>query len=221
MNASSPILYEDSLNLRAAPLKYRRIGNPYAFLNAIGIDAVLEYIYKGNNIVGVAEQLGISITILLNWAENEGHMQKLEDAHKFSAEGYLHEAATLLRTARTEFDLKKADKVANHGRFMASKLDKSKYGADNKTQGNTAGVTFVMHMGDRTATVSLQNDTYKQVPPPAEAGFINGTYKLADESALEDALFTTPAHVLPPDDIGPFEPEPFFPELDEKPDYLP
>jgi hypothetical protein len=218
MSSPTPLLYEDSLTARANVHKRGRIGNPYAFLNSVGINPILERIYKAANIVDIAEELNISITILLNWLENEGHMQRVEEATKLSAEGYLSEAAKALRTAKTDFELKKADKLANHGRFMASKLDKSKYGADNKVLGNTAGVTFIMHMGDR-APKHISMAAAQNTPPPPELGFIKGDYKLLPASE-EEAYFNTPAHVLPPDDIGPFEDVPFEPTTDALPEYL-
>lgn len=220
MNANTPVLFDDSLAARAAPVKYRRVGNPYAFLNYIGIDAILERIYKAANIVDVAEEINISITLLLNWLENEGHMKRVEDAHTFSAEGYLSEAAKLLRTARTDFDLKKADKVANHGRFMASKLDKRKYGTDAVPKAVGGGVTFIMHMGNKTAHITTQS-ALQPNSRPAEARQIRGEYPVLTAAyEAEQTAFVVPEHVYPPDDIGPFEDMPFEPDGNSLPEYL-
>lgn len=223
MAEKSPILYDDSLLARATTQKYRKVGNPYAFLNSIGLDPILEHIYKGSNIVDVAKELNISITILLNWLENEGHMQRIEEATKFSAEGYISEAGNLLRTAQTDFQLKKAKEVANHGRFMASKLDKSKYGADNKQVGNTAGVTFIMHMGDKTITATATNPNenhYVNLPPPKELGFIDGTYNPTELTVLPVIDVPPLPGVREPDSLGPFEPVPFEPTIHLLPGYL-
>jgi hypothetical protein len=177
----------------------------------VGITPILEAIYKGYNIVDVAKQINVSVTILLTWLDNEGLMQKVEDATKFSAEGYLSEASTLLREAQTEFQLKKAKEIASHGRFMASKLDKPKYGNDNTKLGNATGLTFIMHMGAGTAAIQATMAPEAHVRP-AELQAIDGTFSIIPKP--------TPTQAVEPEAIGPFEEEPFIPDAKQVPLYL-
>lgn len=209
---TGPVFYRDSIQARAAPIKYRKIGNPYGFLNSIGIEAILDEIRKGHNIVEIAESLDISIGILLNWIDNEGHTQRIENAFQFSAEGYLAQAAKQLKEARNDFELKRAKEIATHGRFMASKLDRNKYGAEaaKGTTGNL--VSFVLHIGTNK---------------PQEANIIQGevlrkTTQHAEIVSTEDsfALFPTPPGVVEPDSIGPFEDAPLDLENTPIPTYI-
>jgi len=214
--AAAPVLYSDSIQARAAPNRYRQIGSPYAFLNAIGIDAVLEEVYKGSNIVDVAQRINISIGVFLAWLHEEGHIQRFEDATKMSAEGYLSEAGRLLRNAQNDFELKKATKIADHGRFLASKLDKQRYGQDNTKLGNATGVTFVMHIGGHTQSIQtmVEPDHVIRHTPP-EIRTIEGTFAI-----LPNPTTPTPEGVLEPEDIGPFEDAPFIPKAEAIPTYL-
>jgi hypothetical protein len=208
---NTPIFYKDSLLARAAPLKYRRIGNPYAFLNGVGIESILDEVRKGHNLVEIAEEIDISIGILLNWIENEGHVARIEDAFKFSAEGYLAQAARAIKAAATEFDLKKAKELASHGRFMASKMDRGKYGAEavKGSTGNT--VNFVLHMGGEQRTIQasiIEGEVTRTQQPEI----------LSDGNVF--AMFPTPQGVAEPDSIGPFVEEPWEPTQQNLPAYL-
>ncbi len=147
MHHLSPEYFDDSLKHRTLPYKWRRVGNPFRFLQDVGILAMLEFIYKGNTIVDVAQELNIGVALLSTWLENEGHLPAVEEAEKVSAEGYLAEGHKLLRCAASEFELKKAKEMISHARFMASKKDRSKYGSDDKSVPG-AGVTFVINMGE-------------------------------------------------------------------------
>lgn len=220
MSTPVPIFYKDSLEARAAPTRYRNIGNPYAFLTGLGVDAILEEIYKGRNIVDVAKTLNISITILLNWLENEGHMERVEKATKFSAEGYISEATQLLREARNDFELKKADKIATHGRFLASKLNRQVYGQEKPESAPAAGVTFIMHMGEKQVNVTTVDPSAGQTRAqrPAEIEADDTMFSIVPHRTMFRA--TDNPDVAEPDAIGPFEPEPLLLDGAPVPDYL-
>jgi hypothetical protein len=212
MSAQAPLFYSDSIKARAAPNRYRQIGSPFAFLSSIGIDAILEEIYKGANIVDVARALNVSIGILLSWIDAGGYTQRIEDATTFSAEGHLSEAGRLLREARNDFDLKKAKQLADHGRFMATKLNKPKYGQDNSKLANATGVTFNMHIDGRQQTIHMvQTDSVVPIKAPPEIRALEGTFSI---------IPPTPDGVCEPEDIGPFEPAPFEPDAESIPTYL-
>lgn len=146
--------YRDDLARRAFPAKFRNIGNPYAFLNDVGIIPVLEYIYKGNLLIDVAECLNVSLTILRTWVENEQHGAAVEEAEMLSAEGYLAEGMKRMRNAQTGFELTQAREMIKHAQFMASKKNKKTYGNQESTQAG-AGVSYVFNIGATTTAPQL------------------------------------------------------------------
>lgn len=218
MSQPAPIFYKDSLAARAAPTRYRNIGNPYAFLTGIGIDAILEEMYKGRNIVDVAKTLNVSITVLLNWITNEGHMPAVEAAAKWSAEGYISEASEMLRSASNDFELKKAKELATHGRFMASKLNRGTYGQEKPDAAPPVGVTFIMHMGEKTLHMPTVDASVVATQTPSEISADNHHFAIHPHRAMFNA--TDNPDVAEPDAIGPFEPEPLILENAVVPDHL-
>lgn len=141
-----PEFYKDDLTKRIFPMRFRRIGNPYAFLNDVGIIPVLEYIYKGNLLIDVAEAVNVSYTVLSAWVEQEGHGPAIEEAEQISAEGYLAEGHRRLREAETAFELSKAKEMVKQAQFMASKKNKRRYGTSEVGQ-QGAGVSYVFNIG--------------------------------------------------------------------------
>jgi hypothetical protein len=217
---SAPIFFRDSITARAAPLKFRLIGNPYAFLNDIGVEAMLDEVRKGHNLVDIAEAVDISIGILLRWIELEGHIGAFDDAFKFSAEGHIAAAGKAIRNASNEFELKKAKEMANHGRFMASKMDRHRYGAEVQKQATGNVVQFVLHMGQGEAPKVIE-------AIEGEARRVAHSEIVNDETgftmlptAPPGTLFVAAPGAVEPDAIGPCEEEPFFPTHDAMPEYL-
>jgi hypothetical protein len=154
--------YSDSLERRAFPARFRNIGNPFQFLNEVGIIPVLEYIYKGNMLIDVAECLNVSLTILRTWVENEGHAAAVEEAEILSAEGYLAEGMKKMRTAETPFELTRAREMIKHAQFMASKKNKKTYGNQESTQAG-AGVSYVFNIGNQTSAPQLVKDVVQTI----------------------------------------------------------
>ena len=159
---SVPERYDDSLAARVFPHRFRRVGNPYAFLNDIGIVPILEYIYKGNLLIDVAEALNVSYTVLQAWVEQEGYDEKIQEAQKISAEGYLAEGLRRLRQAKNEFELKRAKEMVAHARFKASKKDKTTYGSTEQTGVEKAGVSYVFNIGGNVITHQAPAQEEKQ-----------------------------------------------------------
>jgi hypothetical protein len=221
---SAPIFFRDSLETRAAPLRFRQIGNPFAFLNDVGIDAMLDEVRKGHNLVEIAESLNVSIGVLLRWIDCEGHVQVFDDAFQFSAEGHLAYASKAIRDAENEFQLKKAKELATHGRFMASKLNRNKYGNEAAKPNTGNVVQFVLHMGTATPPQRIDVIDGEIIAPSHEInGIINdesGFTMLAEPDTWKELMFQTPAGVVPHDPTGPFEPEPFRPYFEDMPVYL-
>jgi hypothetical protein len=166
--ASVPERFDDSLAARIFPHRFRRVGNPYAFLNDVGIVPILEYIYKGNLLIDVAEVLNVSFTILTTWVENEGHGDAIEEAQKVSAEGYLAEGYRRLRDATNDFELKRAKEMINHARFMASKKDKGQYGSNEQTgAADKAGVSYVFNIAGNVVQQTTTTPAEGDAQPPA------------------------------------------------------
>jgi hypothetical protein len=151
-----PEHYKDDLARRIFPIRFRHIGNPYAFLNEVGLIPILEYIYKGNLLIDVAEALNVSLTILTRWVEMEGHGQAIEEAEQVSAEGYLAEGHRRLRNASNAFELAKAKEMVKQAQFMASKKDKRRYGTSEMLGGAGGGVSYVFNIGGDVSAPTLR-----------------------------------------------------------------
>lgn len=159
--------FNDDLASRIFPMRFRRIGSPFAFLNEVGVVPILEYIYKGNLLIDVAEVLNVSMTVLNTWVENEGHAAAIEEAEKLSAEGYLAEGMRRLRCAENQFELKRAQEMIKHAQFMASKKNKKVYGAVTEQQGG-AGVSYVFNINGNISAPQELKDVIKTVEQVVE-----------------------------------------------------
>lgn len=145
-----------SLTQTATNLRFRGIGNPYAFLDEIGITPLKEYIYRGATILDLAETLNLPVTTIRTWVEKKGYESEFEEASMLSAEGYIRQGELLLKNAENKFALDKAKAMIEHGRWMASKKDKRTYGVQAGELGSAAGVTYVFQVGE-TANIQINN----------------------------------------------------------------
>lgn len=177
--------FTDDLQHRAFPARFRNVVNPYAFLNDIGIVPVLEYIYKGNLLIDVAEALNVSYTILQRWVENEGHEAAVDEAQRISAEGYLADGLRRLRTASNEFELKRAKEMVAHARFMAAKKDKGQYGGSEQQGDNRAGVSYIFNIGGAVTA-----------PAAPVKPAIDTTHQRVEPELLPHVEFSLPATAL-------------------------
>lgn len=143
--AKLPAIYDDDLAKRCFPHRFRRIGNPYAYLNDVGIAPIIEFIYKGHMLIDVAEAVDVPLTVLQIWVEHEGHTRAISDAETQSAEGYLAEGMRRLRTAQTEFELRRAKEMIKHAQYMAGKKNKPMYGEAVNAKPNSQ-VTYVFNV---------------------------------------------------------------------------
>lgn len=152
-------------------MRFRRIGNPYAFLNEVGIIPILEYIYKGHLLLDVAEALNVSYTVLTTWAKEEGHEQAIDEAETVSAEGFLARANRELRDARTSFELAKAKEMVRQAQFMASKKNKNTYGTADQ-QGAGGGVSYIFNINGTVSApqvAKIIDSTAVELPKPADS----------------------------------------------------
>lgn len=199
-----PAFYRETLSERVRFSASHRVGNPFALLNGVGIVPIIEFIYKGNNLLDVARELDIPATYLFRWVEEEGHGQAVEEAERVSAEGFLSTAHRLLWEARDKFEVGKAKELLSHARFMASKLDKGTYGNDNQVQAGT-GVQFVFNIGEGQQTVDLNALQAASGPIPLE-----GRHGTTYENTVDSAKLLAPDPVEGPSgeedplSLGPF-----------------
>lgn len=131
-----PVSFDESLVTRCFPHKFRRIGDPYGYLDEIGLEAILEFIYKGNLLIDVAEATNVPLMRLRRWVEDRGFFQQVEDAETQSADGYLARARRAVETAPTEFELRRAKEMMKHAEFMAQNKNKHMYGGGVAKQKN-------------------------------------------------------------------------------------
>lgn len=145
-NPPISIDFHDDLARRCFPHRFRRIGSPFAYLNEVGIRPVLEFICKGHMLIDVAEAVNVPLHVLEEWVDNEGHRERIAEAEHKSAEGYLAEAQRMLRRARTDFELKKANQMLKQAQFLAEKKNRPTYG--NQKEGKRAPkMTYVFNIG--------------------------------------------------------------------------
>lgn len=208
-----PLEFADSIECRVRASNQFRVGNPYRFINAVGIEAIIEQFCQGNNIVEVAKKLNVSVVLLIHWIEAENHGQRIEEAVKISAEGYLAKAASLIMDAPTDFHLKKARELAKLNTFIASKVNRKKYGQEVDKTSSAVGVQFVMHIGNST-TRTAATGKLRNVSPPPEMQSLEGVFMILPTAG------NAAQNVAEPDDIGPFEEEPYIPHQESMPSYL-
>lgn len=146
--APNPIVFNDDLGTRARQARFRGVGNPQEFLNSIGIVPIKEFLFRGANLIDVADTLNVPLTAIHLWVEENHLKDEIVAASKISAEGYLFRGESMLANAKDKFTLDKAKAMLEHGRFMASKKDKTQYGTTQEIGiGNNAGVTYIFNMG--------------------------------------------------------------------------
>lgn len=145
--SGTPQRFHDDLGYRAFPYRFRRIGSPFAFLNDVGIVPILEFLYKGNLLIDVAQELDVPLTTLQAWISNEGHQSAIDVAEEESAEGYLALGYRKLREANNDFDLKKSKEMIKHAQFMAPRKDRKVYGGASEADIERASVKYVFNIG--------------------------------------------------------------------------
>lgn len=173
--ANVPSTFRDSIALRARNCRFRGVGNPYAFLNEIGLVPIKEYIYRGATLIDLADELNLPVTTIRTWIDENGHQGEIDEASTLSAEGYIRQGEIMLKAAVDKFNLDKAKAMIEHGRWMASKKDKKTYGQSAAELGQQAAVSYTFVVGDNSAVqinanqpvdpraLGTQSDEQKQV----------------------------------------------------------
>ena len=168
----TPTQFADSLALRAKQLRFRGVGDQFSFLDGIGIIPIQEFLYRGANVIDLAETLNIPITVIHRWIESRNYQTEIDNASQVSAEGYIYQGEKLLKNALTKFELDKAKAMLEHGRFMASKKDKKQYGNTNEQGLPAAGVTYVFNVGNVTQAKEIIEGEFTKEPTNEDSGVV-------------------------------------------------
>lgn len=210
MNAEVlPTVFEDSLSLRASNLRFRGVGNPYAFLDGIGIVPIKEFLFRGANIIDIADVLNIPLTLIHNWIEAKNLRPDIEEASVVSAEGYIYQGEKMLRAATNKFELDKAKTMLEHGRFMASKKNKKVYGNQVDMAAGAAAVTYIFNVGATPAKLTALPADINPIHSTIDAEFVDVSavrFSLAEEFGID--LGPAPAHLEPEPLVLPDPPAP-------------
>lgn len=114
---------------------YARIYDAEAYLEQVGIEKICELVEHGNNILGIAQKLDISSRTLRRWVNsNEYRRSLVKEAQVFAGDAFAYKAEKALKDSRggSKEDVALAGKLAEHYRWMATKLDKEIYGEAKK-----------------------------------------------------------------------------------------
>jgi hypothetical protein len=195
------------------------MGNPFAFLDEIGLMPIKEYLYHGANIIDIAEQLNLPITIIQTWIAENNYGPDIEEASVISAEGYIYQGEKLLKLATTKFDLDKAKALLEHGRFMAGKKNKKVYGTVQDVAAGPAAVSYTFNVGHMVQKIDARDAEkmaaieaeYTEVPRVSISPDPNGILQ-ANAVALEAGAAKTPEGIVIHDDM--------LEALGPPPDYL-
>ena len=197
MNAIATGAFNDSLELRARNLRFRGIGNPYAFLDGLGIVPIKEFLYRGANIIELAEALNLPLHIIHTWIDQNNYQPEIEEASVISAEGYLWRGETLLNSAENKFQLDKAKIMLEHGRFMASKKNKKVYGNTQDVGSGPAAVTYQFNIGTAPPVVA---ETKR------DNEVVDAEFEEVPRVTMEFNLGPTPEHVKDAGKLAPIAP---------------
>lgn len=128
---------------------YRRIFDPYAYFEQIGIDKVCELIEHGNGLLNVAKLLDVSGSTLRRWInKNETYRNQILLAHKYAGNAYAYKAEEALLAARfgTKEQIALAGKLAEHYRWMATKLDRELFGEAKNVDANAGKPPIILNL---------------------------------------------------------------------------
>lgn len=115
-----------------------RAAEARAKLDKIGVEEIVEMIGEdGASLRGIANQVGVSATALLNWiAADPERSARVREARAEMAKVWDEKAEDLLRQAEDEFELKKAKELAHHYRWRARATAPKDYGDQVEVRGS-------------------------------------------------------------------------------------
>jgi hypothetical protein len=138
-------VYLKTFSPQSYPAYYRRTYDPYSLLEEIGIWRIAEMVQQNWSLQKIAQICDISLYALRRWLrEDESRVEVLGEAKLMAGENYAYKAEAVIETAANDFELKKADKLANHYRWMAERLNREEFGQQVKVQ-NTHAPAMSFH----------------------------------------------------------------------------
>ena len=225
-----PVSFDEDLATRCFPNRFRRVGDPYGYLDEVGLEPILEYIYKGNLLIDVASATNVPLMRLRRWVEDRNFTSQIDDAETQSADGYLSQARTAIKNAPTEFELRRAKEMMNHAKFMAENKNKQTYGGGVAKQ-QRAPVTYQFVIGTPTpeaaqavqhiasSIIEGESKVVEPVPMVSLAHMFPGLNQpdVVQEPVLVARRPPMPTPTNP--DVGPFYDDPTDVENTELPDH--
>lgn len=124
---------------------YKRIYDPTAYFEQIGINKFCELIEHGNSLLNIAEKLDVSGNTLRRWVRSKKEYTTLvAEAYTYAGEMFAYKAEQALRTAPNDkIEMVRAGKLAEHYRWMASRLNKEMFGESKESKDTLRPPTVV------------------------------------------------------------------------------
>ena len=149
-------LYLREFDAKKYPTYYARIFDAEAYLNQIGVEKICELIEHGNCMMHIAKKLDISTRTLRAWiGRDTWRRTQVAESYTFAGEAFAFKAEEALRSAwgGSKEEIALAAKLADHYRWMASRLDREKFGETVKQDANTgkAPMNITLNFGGAEA----------------------------------------------------------------------
>lgn len=156
-NDIEPRLYLKTFDARSYPAYWRRAYDPEALLEEIGEWRIAEMLQQGWSEDYIAKLCDVSLYAFRRWMRSDPRRETVfEEATRMAAGHYVGKAEDLITTARNDFELKKASKLAEHYRWMAERMDRPRFGQQVKVQNENVQPMqfhFDVHTNARKSTV--------------------------------------------------------------------
>lgn len=135
----APRVFLKTFSPEQFPAYYRRTYAPYDLLEEIGIWRIAEMVQQNWSLEKIASVCDISLYSLRRWLkEDSGRDEVIKEAKLMAGENYAYKAESVIEAAQTDFQLKKADKLATHYRWMAERLNREEFGQQVKVNNANA-----------------------------------------------------------------------------------
>ena len=145
---------------------YSRVYNVRGYLDQVGIYTICDLVERGNGMYAIAEKLDISTTALRNWVNSRQEYRTLvNEAYRYAGDAYAFKAEAAFENAVTKEQIAVAGKLAEHYRWMASRLDKERYG--EVKEGKQAPAPTILNLVLTPQTQELKTINQAPIAPPA------------------------------------------------------
>lgn len=126
-----------------------RFSDPVGYLNEVGVERCYELASRGMDVTEIARLLRVSNFALNAWLDAGSNRRGLlEDAWRVAAGMLAFEGATVLKNAPPiAYEVTRANHIAAHNRWLASKLDPARFGDKQPAAGSAgAAVGLVLNV---------------------------------------------------------------------------